>query len=62
MGNLQVLHDKTLLDLSQLNGDGTNAVAKKGATKSDLVDISIKKVQKTSLLPTKKVMLLVSEK
>ena len=47
MGNLQVLHDKNLLDLSQLNGDGTNAIAKKGVIKSDLAGISIKKVQKT---------------
>ena len=47
MGNLQVLNDRKLLDLSQLNGDGTNAVAKKGAIKSGLVDINIKKVQKT---------------
>lgn len=47
MGNLQVLSEKNLLDLSQLNGDGTNAVAKKGATKSDIVVTSIKKGQKT---------------
>jgi hypothetical protein len=33
MGNLKVLDERNLLDLSQLNGDGTNAVAKKGAIK-----------------------------
>jgi transposase len=47
MGNLKVLDDKKLLDLSQLNGDGTNAVAKKGAIKSATVDIKTKKAQKT---------------
>jgi hypothetical protein len=47
MGNLKVLDDKKLLDLSQLNGDGTNAAAKKGAIKLATVDIKTKKAQKT---------------
>lgn len=47
MGNLQTLSDNKLLDLSQLNGDGTNAVAKKGAIKSVIVGINTKKGPKT---------------
>lgn len=47
VGNLQTLSDNNLLDLSQLNGDGTNAVAKKGAIKSAIVVTNIKKGQKT---------------
>jgi transposase len=55
MGNLALLYDKDLLDLTQLNGDGTNAVAKKGAIKSGIAVTNIKKVQKTLLLQTKTV-------
>lgn len=47
MGNLKTLHERDLLDLNQLNGDGTNAVAKKGAIKLDIADINIKMGQKT---------------
>ena len=53
IGNLQTLSENKLLDLSQLNGDGTNAVAKKGAIKSATVVINIKKGRKTLLLQTK---------
>lgn len=55
IGTLESLSSKDLLDLSQLNGDGTNAVAKKGAIKSGIVGINIKKGQKTLLLRTKMV-------
>lgn len=44
--SVEWLNDNDMLDLSILHGDGSNTVAKKGANKSGIRDISIKKVKK----------------
>lgn len=41
------LKDTDQLDLSILHGDGSNTIVKKGAKKSDILDTSIKKAQKS---------------
>ena len=43
IASVKHLNDEKKLDLSILNGDGTNTIAKKGAIKSDILAISIKK-------------------
>lgn len=44
--SVKLLDDNNELDLSILHGDGSNVVAKKGATESDTPDTNIKKVRR----------------
>jgi len=41
------LQDADLLDTTQLHGDGSNIVVKKGGTAPDIVDTNIRKVKKS---------------
>jgi len=42
--SVMLLKDKNKLDLSVIHGDGSNTVAKKGATELDTADTNIRKV------------------
>ena len=44
--SIEILDKKSLLDLSILHGDGSNAVAKKGAKESATPDTNIKKARR----------------
>ena len=47
LGSVQVLRDNGKLDLSILHGDGSNTVAKKGATGLATLDTNTKKAKKS---------------